>query len=491
MNGKMIFRIVGKIIAFEGIIMLLPFIVSLMYQEYTTAIYFIITSIMTIFIGYILSHIKTQNRHIYAKEGFIIVALSWIIVSIIGAIPFYISGEIPNYIDAFFETVSGFTTTGATILNDIEVLSKGMLFWRLFTHWIGGMGVLVFVLAFLPKSEGQDMFLMRAEVPGPVVGKLVSKIHVTAKILYGIYAFLTILEIMFLMFGGMPLFDSILHSFSTAGTGGYSIKNSSIAFYDSYYIDMVISIFMFLFGINFNLYYLALLKDFKQALKSEELKWYILIVTVFTGIITINTLDIYGSIAESFRYSIFQVVSIITTTGFITADYGLWPTLSQILLLLLTVTGACAGSTSGGMKISRIMILVKSTKSSIKKMISPRSISTIKVEGKSMDKQVLDFAYSYFVVYILIFFVSMLLISFENLDILTTLTAALSSLGNIGPGFGDIIGPMGNFSSLSSFSKIVLSFDMLAGRLELFPMILLCCSLKDCVSMAYQKVSKK
>lgn len=490
MNGKMIFRIVGKIITFEGIIMLLPFAVSIMYKEYT-AIYFMIAAIIARIIGYFLSHIKTENKHIYAKEGFIIVALSWVVVSIIGALPFYISGEIPNYTDAFFETVSGFTTTGATILNDIEALSKGMLFWRLFTHWIGGMGVLVFVLAFLPKSEGQDMFLMRAEVPGPVVGKLVSKIHVTAKILYGIYAFLTIVEIIFLLLGGMPLFDSILHAFSTAGTGGFSIKNSSIAFYDSYYIDMVISIFMLLFGINFNLYYLLLLKDFKQVLKSEELRWYILIVVVFTGIITINTLDLYGNLAESFRYSIFQVISIITTTGFITADYGLWPTLSQILLLLLMVTGACAGSTSGGMKISRIMILIKSTKSSIKKMVSPRSVSTIKVEGKPIDKQVLDFAYSYFVVYILIFFISVLLISFENLDIFTTLTASLSCLGNVGPGFGELIGPVGNFSSFSVFSKLVLSFEMLAGRLELFPMILLCYSVKDCINMAYEKVSKR
>lgn len=490
MNGKMIFRIVGKIITFEGIIMLLPFAVSIMYKEYT-AIYFMIAAIIARIIGYFLSHIKTENKHIYAKEGFIIVALSWVVVSIIGALPFYISGEIPNYTDAFFETVSGFTTTGATILNDIEALSKGMLFWRLFTHWIGGMGVLVFVLAFLPKSEGQDMFLMRAEVPGPVVGKLVSKIHVTAKILYGIYAFLTIVEIIFLLLGGMPLFDSILHAFSTAGTGGFSIKNSSIAFYDSYYIDMVISIFMLLFGINFNLYYLLLLKDFKQVLKSEELRWYILIVVVFTGIITINTLDLYGNLAESFRYSIFQVISIITTTGFITADYGLWPTLSQILLLLLMVTGACAGSTSGGMKISRIMILIKSTKSSIKKMVSPRSVSTIKVEGKPIDKQVLDFAYSYFVVYILIFFISVLLISFENLDIFTTLTASLSCLGNVGPGFGELIGPVGNFSSFSVFSKLVLSFEMLAGRLELFPMILLCYSVKDCINMAYKKVSKR
>ena len=335
------------------------------------------------------------------------------------------------------------------------------------------------------------MFLMKAEVPGPIVGKLVSKVHMTARILYGIYAFLTVIEIIFLLFGGMPLFDSIVHAFSTAGTGGYAIKNSSIAFYNSYYIDMVVTVFMLLFGINFNLYYLLLLKDFKQIFKSEELRWYILIIAVFTGIITVNTLDIYGNVSESFRYSIFQVTSIITTTGFATTDFGMWPTLSQILLLLLMVVGACAGSTGGGMKISRIMILVKSAKCSIKKMVSPRSVTTINVEGKSVDKQVLDFAYSYFVVYALIFFASVLLISFENLDILTTLTAPLTCLGNVGPGFGDLIGPVGNFSSLSSFSKIVLSFDMLAGRLELFPMILLFYSLKDCINVAREKVLKR
>lgn len=490
MNRKMIFRILGNIIMFEGAIMLLPFLVSLIYKEHT-AIYFIITAAVAIAIGYILANLKTENRHIYAKEGFIIVALSWVVVSLVGALPFYISGEIPNYIDAFFETVSGFTTTGSTILNDIEVLSRGMLFWRCFTHWIGGMGVLVFVLALIPKSEGQDMFLMKAEVPGPVVGKLVSKVHMTARILYGIYAFLTVIEIIFLLFGGMPLFDSIVHAFSTAGTGGYAIKNSSIAFYNSYYIDMVVTVFMLLFGINFNLYYLLLLKDFKQIFKSEELRWYILIIAVFTGIITVNTLGVYGNISESFRYSIFQVASIITTTGFATTDFGMWPTLSQILLLLLMVVGACAGSTGGGMKISRIMILIKSAKCSIKKMVSPRSVTTINVEGKSVDKQVLDFAYSYFVVYALIFFASVLLISFENLDILTTLTAPLTCLGNVGPGFGDLIGPVGNFSSLSSFSKIVLSFDMLAGRLELFPMILLFYSLKDCINVAREKVLKR
>ena len=490
MNRRMILRTLGNILVFEGIILVLPLLVSLIYKE-NKAIYFLITIVIALAIGGALSKLKTKDKRIYAKEGFIIVALSWIVVSLIGALPFYISREIPSFIDAFFETVSGFTTTGSSILNDIESLSKGMLFWRCFTHWIGGMGVLVFVLAFLPQSEGQNMFLMKAEVSGPVVGKLVSKVKMTARILYAIYAALTLLEIVFLLIGDMPLYDSIVHAFSTAGTGGYSIKNSSIAYYDSYYIDIVITIFMLLFGVNFNLYYLLLLKDIKQILKSEELKCYILIVFTFTAIITINTLGVYGSVVESFRYSFFQVATIITTTGFITTDFNLWPALSQILLLLLMVIGACAGSTGGGMKISRVMILIKSAKSSIKKMISPRSVTTIKMEGKVVDKQVLDFSYSYFVVYALILLGSMLLLSFENLDMVTIITAPLTCLGNVGPGFGEVVGPVGNFSSLSNFSKIILSFDMLAGRLELFPMIMLCYSFKEYLVASKAKIFKR
>ena len=490
MNRKMILKIIGNILIFIGFIMFLPLLVSLIYKEHTS-IYFVITIAITLLIGIFLKNIKVESTHIYAKEGFVIVALSWVLVSLVGALPFYLSGEIPNFVDAFFETVSGFTTTGSSILNDIESLSKGMLFWRCFTHWIGGMGILVFVLAFLPKSEGQNMFLMKAEVPGPVVGKLVSKVKMTAIILYAIYAALTLLEVVFLLIGDMPLYDSIVHAFSTAGTGGYSIKNTSIAYYDSYYIDMVITIFMLLFGINFNLYYLLLLKDFKQILKSEELRTYILIVVGFTAVITINTLGVYESLSEAFRYSAFQVATIITTTGFITADFNLWPTLSQVLLLLLMVVGACAGSTGGGMKISRVMILIKSAISSIKKMVSPRSVTTIKMEGKVVDKSVLDAAYSYFVVYVLILLISMLLLSFENLDMITTITAPLTCLGNVGPGLGEIVGPVGNFSSLSNFSKLVLSFDMLAGRLELFPMIMFCYSFKEFIAINTSKLKNK
>lgn len=478
MNKKMIFKTLGNILIVEGIILIFPLLVSLIYKENTT-VEFIITILTALGMGISLSCIKAENKHIYAKEGFIIVALSWIVVSLIGTLPFYLSGEITRFVDAFFETVSGFTTTGASILNDVESLSKGMLFWRGFTHWIGGMGVLIFVLAFLPQSEGQDVYIMKAELPGPVVGKLVSKVKMNARILYAIYAVLTLSQIIFLLIGGMPLFDSIVHTFSIAGTGGFSTKNISIAYYDSYYIDMVISIFMFLFGVNFNLYYLLLLKDFKSVLKSEELKWYTIIVLGFTAIITINTLDIHGSVLESFRYSFFQVVSIITTTGFMTDNYNLWPTLSQILILFLMIVGSCAGSTSGGIKISRAIILIKSTIASMKKMISHRSISTLKFDNKDIDKQVLEFAYSYLIIYVMILLGSILLISFENLDLITTTTAALASLGNVGPGLGDIIGPVGNFSSLSDLSKLVLCFDMLAGRLELFPIIMLIYSIKD------------
>ena len=486
MNKRMVFKTLGNILIFEALILSLPVLVSLVYRE-DREIYFLLTMAISFGIGHLLSNIKTENKHIYAKEGFIIVALSWIVVSLIGSLPFYFSGEIPCFIDALFETVSGFTTTGATILKDIEGLSKSMLFWRGFTHWIGGMGVLVFVLAFLPQSEGQNMFLMRAEVPGPVVGKLVSKVKMTARILYAIYTVMTVAEIVLLLIGNMPLYDSILHAFSTAGTGGLSIKNASIAYYDSYYIDMVIAVFMFLFGVNFNLYYLILLKDFKHVLKSEELKWYTIIVLGFTAIISINTLGIYDNIRESFRYSFFQVVSIITTTGFSTTDYNLWPSLSQILLLLLMIVGSCAGSTAGGIKVSRAIILVNAAISSIKKMISPRRVSTIEFEGKSIDKQLLDCVYSYFVVYVLILLASMILISFENLDLVTTITAGLAALGNVGPGFGEIIGPIGNFSSLSSFSKLVLCFNMLAGRLELFPIVMLCYSFKEFLTVSRKK----
>jgi trk system potassium uptake protein len=472
MNTRLVLKTAGKILLFEAIMMVLPLITSLIYKESTWA-YFLISIAIILIVGATMAKTPVKDTRIYAKEGFIIVAIVWILVSFFGALPFYLSGEIPSLVDAFFETVSGFTTTGATILTDIEGLSNGMLFWRSFTHWIGGMGVLVFILAFLPKSEGQHMYLMRAEVPGPVVGKLVSKIKATARILYGIYALLTFIEVALLLFGGLPLFDSLLTSFATAGTGGFAIKNTSIAYYNSVYVDTVVTIFMIIFGINFNLFYLMILGNVKEALKSEELKWYLGIIAVFTIIITINIIPNYSNIWQAFRHSSFQVGSIITTTGFITADFSLWPVLSQVLLVLLMFIGASAGSTGGGMKVGRIIILFKSSLKDLKQLIHHRSVYTVKLDGKNMDEQTIKAAHSYFFLYMLVLSVSVIILCFDSLDIITIVTAVITCLGNVGPGLGAIVGPVGNFGTLSDLSKIVLSFDMLAGRLEIFPMIMI------------------
>ena len=469
---------------------MIPFLVALYYGD-GDALSFFITMVLMLPIMIFLCKIRTDKEEIYAKEGFLTVGLAWILISVVGALPFVISGAIPSFIDAFFETSSGFTTTGASILTEIESLPRGILFWRSFTHWIGGMGFLIFILAVIPSLSTNTIFLLKAESPGPNPGKIVPKIRETAKILYMIYFIMTVIETILLMMAGLSLYDALIHALGTAGTGGFSNMNSSVASFNNPAVEWIITIFMLLFGVNFVLYFQMFKGDFKSVFKSEELKYYILMVVVSIVLITINIIDFNGgNIGLSIRESSFQVASVITTTGFATTDFGMWPTLSQILLLLLMVVGACAGSTGGGMKISRIMILIKSAKSSVKKMVSPRSVSTINVEGKPVDKQVLDFAYSYFVVYALIFFASVLL-SFENLDIVTTLTAPLTCLGNVGPGFGDLIGPVGNFALLSNFSKIVLSFDMLAGRLELFPMILLCYSIKDFISNSIKETVKR
>ena len=471
MNTRMVLRTTGRILLFEAIMLLLPLITSLMYKEDTWT-YFFASILVVLVVGGFMSTTPTKDKRIYAKEAFAIVALGWILVSFFGAMPFYLSGEIPSFVDAFFESVSGFTTTGGTILVDIEKLSNGMQFWRHFSHWIGGMGVLVLFLAFLPKSEGQHMYLMRAEVPGPVVGKLVSKIGSTARILYGIYALLTFVLIVLLLLGGMPLLDSILTSFSTTGTGGFAMKNASIAYYDSLYIDIVITIFMIICGINFNLFYLIVLGDVKEALKSEELKWYIAVIVVFTIMITINITPVYQNIWEALRYSSFQVGSIITTTGFATADYTLWPILSQILIMLLMFIGACSGSTGGGMKVGRLLILFKSSLRDLRQLIHPRSVYTVKLNGKSVEQHVINSAHSYFFLYMLILAISTIILCFDSLDIVTLVTAAMACLSNVGPGLG-AVGPVGNFSELSDLSKLVLSFNMLAGRLELFPIIMI------------------
>lgn len=475
MNYRMIAYIIGHIVRVEGILMILPLACALIHGESSWTA-FTLPIVVSLAVGTVFTIKKPENTQIFAKEGFVSVALSWIILSLIGAIPFVIGGAIPSYVDALFETVSGFTTTGASILTDVEALDRGMLFWRSFTHWIGGMGVLVFVMAILPQADTRSvklMHVMRAEVPGPKVGKLVSKISRTARIMYGIYIVMTAVEVVLLLIGGMPLFDSILNSFATAGTGGFAIKSASIAAYDSAYVDCVIGIFMVLFGINFNLYYFILVGQGLQALKSEEFHWYLGIVTAATALIAFDIYRIYGDVGESVRYAFFQVASIITTTGFATADFNAWPVLSQTVLVLLMFCGACAGSTGGGIKVGRLILLAKTGLREIKYMLHPRSVVAIKMEGKPAEREVIRSATAFIIVYGMLYVVSFFLLTFaEECDLVTGFTAVCATINNIGPGLGEV-GPMGSFAGFTVFTKLLLSFVMLAGRLEIFPMIML------------------
>lgn len=471
MNRRMILYTLGHMLKIEGLLMLLPFMTGLIYRE-TAAFYYLAVGACICFVGFLMSYHKPKKKTIYAKEGFVIVAFAWIFLSLFGAFPFWLSGEIPSYIDAFFETVSGFTTTGSSILTNVEALSHAHLFWRSFSHWIGGMGILVFVVAFLPDASGSTMHILKAEMPGPIIGKLVSKVTVTARILYKIYAILTIVEVILLLLGGMPFFDSLLTSFGTAGTGGFGIKNTSIAFYDSAYCDMVITVFMILFGINFNLIYFITIGKFVDAFRSEELKWYLGIIFVAAIAIAVNIAPMYQSILQAFRYAIFQVGSIITTTGYVTADYGQWPLFSQVILVLLMFVGASAGSTGGGMKVSRIVIYFKSAFAEIKRLVHPHSVVSVEFEDSYLHPSVLENIHTYLVFYFGIFAFSLLCVSLQNIDFTSAFSAVATCLNNVGPGL-EIVGPVGNFSSLSDFSKLILSFDMLAGRLEIFPMLML------------------
>jgi len=470
MNKKVIIYTLGKMIKVEGILMLLPALTGFLYQEKEAYVYMIIGFLLGL-IGHFMSRKKPKKTKIFAKEGFVIVALCWILLSVLGALPFYFTGEIPSYIDAVFETVSGFTTTGSSILTDVEALSYASLFWRSFAHWIGGMGILVFVVAILPESQGTTLHILQAEMPGPIVGKLVSKIKVTARILYYIYAAMTVIEIILLLAGGMPLFDSIVNSFGTAGTGGFAIKNASIAYYNSAYVDGVITVFMILFGINFNMIYFVIIGKAMVAFKSEEVRWYLLIISTATIAITLNIMNLYPSIFTAFRYAIFQVASIITTTGYVTADYGQWPLFSQIIILFLMFIGACAGSTGGGIKVSRIMIYVKNALKELNRLVHPHSVVSIKFEGQHVSKQTINNMQTYLVLYLVVFCSSLLIISLQNIDFASAFSAVATCLNNVGPGF-NLVGPVSNFSSLSYLSKIVLCFDMLAGRLEIFPILL-------------------
>lgn len=475
MNYRMVSYIIGQIVRVEGILMIPPLVVSVIYGESAFAA-FLIPIVLSVAAGTLLTIKKPSNPDIFAKEGFVTVGLSWIIMSLIGALPFVIDGCIPSFVDAFFETVSGFTTTGASILTEIESLGRGMLLWRSFTHFVGGMGVLVFVLAILPQADTRSvklMHVMRAEVPGPKVGKLVSKIGRTARIMYGIYIGLTVIEMILLLAGGMPVYDSIVNSFATAGTGGFAIKNASIAAYDSAYIDYVIGIFMFLFGVNFNLYYLILIGHVGEALRSEELRWYLIITGVSTALIAADIYEIFGTVGESVRYAFFQVTSVMSTTGFATSDYNAWPALSKVILALLMFCGACVGSTTGGIKVGRIILLVKSGLREVKYMLHPRAVVAVRSEGKPVERDVLRGANSYMIVYIMLFTVSLFLVEMvEECDLVTGFTAVSACLNNVGPGLGEV-GPAGNFSALTPFTKILLSVDMLAGRLEIFPLLML------------------
>lgn len=469
MNRRMVLYTVGTVIKIEAALMLLPTICSLIYKE-ACVTDFLISIVICFIAGLGLTLIfKPGNKVIYAREGFVIVAISWIALSIFGALPFFLSREIPNFIDAFFETVSGFTTTGASILTDVESMSHGLLFWRSFTHWVGGMGFLVFVMAIIPSLSDRSIHILRAEVPGPIVGKIVPRIKKTSSILYIIYIALTGIELIFLLAGGMPLFDSLLHAFGTAGTGGFGIKADSIASY-SPYLQWVITIFMLLFGINFNLYYLLLIKKFKAAFKSVELWIYFGIVGTSVAVITLNILSMYESIGKALTDAAFQVGAIITTTGYATADFDTWPSMSKTIILILMFVGACAGSTGGGFKISRIIILLKSVKRELKKLLHPRSVDVIRFEGKRLDEATTRSVSSYLAIYSMFFIIILLLLGFENFDLETNISAAASCFNNIGPGF-KAIGPTMNYSLYSPFAKIVLSLAMLFGRLEIYPLI--------------------
>ena len=471
MNRKMIEYILGRVLLVEALLMLPSVLVGFLYHEAALR-YFLPPILILVAFGLIFGIKQPEKTEIFAKDGFFVVALSWIMMSVVGALPFYLCGSFASIWDCFFEIVSGFTTTGASILSAPESLPKCILFWRSFSHWIGGMGVLVFVLAIIPLSKNNSLHLMRAEVPGPVVGKLLPRMRSTALILYAVYFVLTLILVVLLLLGGMPLFDSLCHSFGAAGTGGFSVRNIGIAYYQSAYIEIVLGIFMLLFGLNFNLYFILLLGKIKEFFKSEEMRWYVIIVTFATVTIALNIFGIYQSMGTSMRHAFFQVSSIITTTGYATVDFaGVWPQYSQHLLVLLMVIGACAGSTGGGLKVSRCILLVKSSVLEIRRLIHPRSVNVVRLDGHAVDAEMLSSVRVYFAIYILIVCVSVLLLSLDGFDFATNMAAELACFNNIGPGIG-LVGPMSNYGHFSNACKMLLSFNMLLGRLEIFPMLI-------------------
>ena len=473
MNKRMIGFVIGRLLLLEAMLMVLPLGVSFIYGEslkYKGAYFGVI--MLLIAMGLVLSFKSPENMSIQGREGFVIVALSWILMSAFGALPFVITKEIPSFIDAFFETVSGFTTTGSSIITDLSLISRSNLFWRSFTHLVGGMGVLVLVLAIFPKHSPGSVHVMKAEVPGPTFGKLVSKLSTTARVLYKIYLVMTGIMIVLLMLGGLDWFESSLLAFGTAGTGGFGARNGSILPYNSAYVDMVLAVGMLVFGVNFNIYYFILIGKVKEALSNEELKYYLIIVGAAVALIFINISTTYKSMGHALRDIFFTVSSVITTTGFSTADFGKWPVFSQTVLLLLMFFGACAGSTAGGLKISRVIMMAKMFVAEIKQMISPNRVVSIKYEHKPLDSKVKKGVANYFIVYIGIFTVLLLVVSMTTDDFLTAFSAVAATFNNIGPGLGKV-GPAFSFADMTDVSKIFLSFGMLAGRLELFPMLIL------------------
>ncbi len=470
MNRRMICRVLGLVLLIEAVMMLVPALVALFYGENLTP--WGISIAATAGVGGLMLAAVPQKSVLYAREGFVSVSLSWLLMSAFGALPLRLSGEVTHYADAMFEIVSGFTTTGASILLDVEGMSRGLLFWRSMTHWIGGLGVLVFILAVLPLANNNAMHIMRAEVPGPTVGKIVPRARDTARILYLIYFALTVIETIFLLAGGMPLYDALIHAFGTAGTGGFSNRALSVGAYNSPYIEWVIGIFLVLFSINFNLYYFILCGGVRDALRDQELHLFGALVLLTTGIITIDILPLFDGFSSAVRHAFFQVMSITSTAGFATADFNLWPEVSRWVLVLLMFCGACAGSTGGGIKIGRILLMGRAARCEIRRMSRPRTVNRVMVNGKAVDDETLRGSLIFFFLYILMLIVGTLLVSFDGFDTTTNFTAVLSCLSNVGPGLG-LVGPMGNFAMYSIFSKIVLTAAMLIGRLEIFPILIL------------------
>ena len=475
MNYKMMGRFLAQILSMEGALMLPALGISLYCGDGAAAKGFLISVVLALAVAALLYRIcRGAPSAFYAKEGFVCVSVSWIVLSLVGCLPFWLSGEIPHFVDAFFEIVSGFTTTGASIVPAVEDLSKGILYWRSFSHWVGGMGVLVFLLAIVPSGErgtGFTMHLLRAESPGPDVGKLVPKMRKTAAILYIIYCVLTVLDIVLLLAGGMDLFESVCHAFGTAGTGGFGIKNDSLAGY-SPYLQNVTTIFMILFGINFSCYYLLLIRQWKSVWKDEELRLYLGIILGSVLLIALNTRDFYGTLEETVRHAAFQVGSIITTTGYATVDFDRWPSFSKTILLCLMVVGASAGSTGGGLKVGRLMLLLKGTRRNIHRLLNPRKVELVRNNGSVVDEQILDNTNAYLSAYVMILFAVFAVISLDGFSTGTNFSAVLACFNNIGPGL-EAVGPTCNFGAYSDLSKLVLSWAMLAGRLEIFPMLIL------------------